>query len=71
MKHYTALDYLFIALANHYGKDKLNFEDRIAWAQQNWDKVSVYDADEPAEFLAAKLAMRDTLAGRPTGCMIA
>ena len=70
MKHYTALEYLCIALANHYGKDKESFENRIAWAQQNWDKVSVYDAEEPAEFLAAKLAMRDTLAGKPTGFMI-
>ena len=59
MKTYKSLDYLYIALANHFGKDKLSFEDRIQWAKENWNKVSPKDADEPAEFYHAQLAMHD------------
>lgn len=69
MKTYKSLDYLYIALANHFGKDKLNFEDRIQWAKENWDKVSPKDADEPAEFYHAQCAMRDFIEGKPTGFM--
>lgn len=70
MKTYKSLDYLYIALANHFGKDKLSFEDRIQWAKENWNKVSPKDADEPAEFYHAQLAMQDYLEKKPTGFMV-
>ena len=36
-KQYTAIEYMAIDVANHFGLDKLEFEDRIQWVKTNQD----------------------------------
>ena len=56
---------LYIAIANHAGKDKLTWQDRYDWAiMQDLDKV-VWD--EPILGRKAVRALKDTQKGKPTG----
>ena len=66
----TNLDNLYIAIANHAGKDKLNWQERIDWAKaQNGDFSSV-EWKEPMLGRKAVKALADTLAGKATGYMM-
>tara|TARA_R100001530_G_scaffold33034_1_gene25964 strand:+ start:936 stop:2684 length:1749 start_codon:yes stop_codon:yes gene_type:complete len=61
----TGLPNLYIAIANHAGKDKLTWQDRYDWAiMQDLDKV-VWD--EPILGRKAVRALKDTQKGKPTG----
>jgi|LWDU01.1.fsa_nt_gi hypothetical protein len=61
----TGLPNLYIAIANHAGKDKLTWQDRYDWAiMQDLDKV-VWD--EPILGRKAVRALKDTKACKPTG----
>ena len=72
MQTFTGIEYIKIAIANAYGLDKELFEDRINWVNTNIDVLDtlVHDADEPPLFMAGVIALKDTLAGRPTGFMV-
>ena len=72
MISYTPFQYLLIDIANHFGLDKLLFEDRILWAKSNLDCLeSLADqADEKELFIKAVMALRDVQAGKPTGHII-
>ena len=66
----TNLDNLYIAIANHAGKDKLSWQERIDWAKaQNGDFSSV-EWKEPMLGRKAVKALADTLAGKATGYMM-
>ncbi|MGV8863264.1 MAG: DNA-directed RNA polymerase [Pseudomonas sp.] len=71
MKHFTGLEYLYIDIANAYGLDKEIWEHRINWATHRMDTLETHtkEAEEPAQYLAAVKALRDTQAGLPTGYM--
>lgn len=71
MKTYSALDYIKIDIANQYGWDKKSFAQRIAWVDSVKDLHSKIDqAEKPAQYLAAVLALEDALAGRPSGHLV-
>lgn len=84
MNVYTGLEYLKIDIANNYGLDKVSFEERIHWFNQEvepyvskdstddylWDIIPEIMPDEPELFYAGLLAYRDTLADKPTGYRI-
>lgn len=74
MKHYSNLDYLAIDLANNFSGDldKLDFEDRISWFEENKHKLStlVNKAENPSLFYAGTLAYQDISKGKPTGYLI-
>lgn len=62
--------WLMIHTANQYGKDKLSFDDRIKWVEDNYDTlIAIADdplstidmwekADEPWQFLAACIELK-------------
>ena len=69
--------WLAIHIANTYGLDKASYDDRVAWTQENSDKLVTYardpmgylkewnEADDPLMFLAGCMAWRDALEGKP------
>lgn len=80
-KLYSGLDYLKIDIANNLGKDKLLFEERIRWFDENIpDSVVVMDNKELKDFVLSftnpdsielaytgLLAYQDYWYGRPSG----
>lgn len=68
-KQYTPFEYLLIDIANAFGLDKQIFEDRIAWVKSNIYNLEAFqvNADDPALFCKAVLALRKVQAGKPTG----
>jgi hypothetical protein len=69
---FTGREYLKIDMANNYGLDKLNWDERLQWFNQNENQLDqlVQSAKEPALFYAGLKAYRDVEAGLPTGYMI-
>ena len=61
----TELPNLYIAIANHAGKDKLTWDERVDWvSKQNIDKI---EWEEPILGRKALRALKDTTEGKPTG----
>ena len=68
IKQIKSIDYIYIAIANAFGHDKMIWEDRIAWAKsRNQLDALASDADEPLLFIKAVNALRKAKAGVPTG----
>ena len=72
METYTPIEYLKIDLANQYGLDKQQFEDRIAWVDRNQVNLEamVEYAEDRYRFAAALIAFREVQAGKPTGHLV-
>jgi len=72
MQTFTALQYLKIDIANSYGHDKLTWNQRIAWFDENEDRMGelMPKAKEPAMFYAGCKAYIDAMSGTPSGYMI-
>lgn len=72
MKEYLPLDYLAIDIANHYGLDKLLFEDRIQWVKDNYAQLEQLadKADVKPLYLKAVHELRNVVAGKPTGHIV-
>lgn len=68
-QEFTAEEYLKIDIANSFGLDKANWEERIAWFDMNQDKLEelVNQADQPAMFYAGMTAWYDYQSGLPIG----
>ena len=79
MKHFSALDYLCIDIANNVGKqgdflgDKDTFENRIQWVKDNINNLPDYyaKAEDKYQYIKAVMALADVLAGKPTGHTVA
>lgn len=73
MKTYNPMQYLAIDIANQYGLDKLNFEDRIQWVKDNINYLEgyQYEAEEPILFYKAVKALRQVQSGKPVGHTVA
>ena len=69
---FTGREYLKIDIANNYGLDKLDWDDRIAWFDKNEHRLfaCLNEAAEPALFYAGMRAWEDVKAGKPIGYMI-
>lgn len=72
-KTYTPIQYLAIDIANHYGLDKLNYEDRIQWVKDNLQNLENHQtkAEEPILYIKAVKALRDSMQSIPTGHTVA
>ena len=61
----TELPNLYIAIANHAGKDKLTWSERVDWvSKQDIDKI---EWEEPILGRKALRALKNTTEGKPTG----
>ena len=69
MQTFSAIQYLKIDIVNHFGLDKLEWDDRIEWFDSNEHHLEnlVPTADEPYLMAKAVYAYRDTMQGKPTG----
>lgn len=67
MQLFSAQEYLAIDIANNYGLDKLNWDDRLLWFQANEDKLESHlpDAEESALYSAGVRAWRRAQEGKP------
>ena len=72
-KQYTGIQYLAIDVANHFGLDKLEFEERIAWVKTNQEVLeSLADkAEDKPLYVKSVNHFRKALKGLPTGHTIA
>lgn len=73
-KEYSAWQWLLIDVANQYGLDKLNFEDRLQWAEENLDHLEDLGTgkhwkEEPLYYKAVA-AVRRAQKGFPTGHVV-
>jgi hypothetical protein len=71
-KTYTGWQYLLIDAATHYGLDKLTFEDRISWAENNLAQLEnlSMSAETAPLYMKAVLAIRKAQAGLPSGHLV-
>lgn len=69
MQLFTAKEYLQIDLANNFGLDKLKWNERLAWFNENSYRINdlMSEADEPALFFAGLKAWDSFLRGVPSG----
>lgn len=72
MQTFTGRQYLKIDIANSFGLDKLDWNDRLAWFEQNEPRLNnlLSEAKEPAMFYAGVLAWKAVSANQPIGYMI-
>lgn len=78
MEHYSPAQWTLIDLANHYGLDKEIYAKRLAFGREILEEIKqgndmsqwIAKADAPAMFTKAICAVRDILAGKPTGHVI-
>lgn len=73
MKQFNPMQYLAIDIANHYGLDKLNYEDRINWLKAHINNLEDYTAtaEEPLLYAKAVHALREVQQGKPTNHSVA
>lgn len=69
MLNFTPYEFLLLDVAGRFGKDKLNWSDRLLWAYLNHDRFEdlVPEAKEPILYQTAVKAVRDHQAGNPVG----
>lgn len=72
MVNYTGWQWLLIDAANNFGLDKLTFEKRIEWAENNLSILETMAdaADTKPLFIKAVMAIRKAQQGIPTGHMV-
>lgn len=73
MKTFTARDYLKIDIANNFGLDKKDWDERIEWFDNNEATLlsNMAEADEPALFYAGVQAWNQVKQGLPIGYPVA
>ena len=69
---FTAREYLKIDIANSFGLDKLDWQERIKWFDQNQANLLglMAQAEDPALYFAGITAWSDVLQGSPIGYTI-
>jgi hypothetical protein len=69
MQTFTPREYLKIDIANSFGLDKKDWDERIAWFDKNEHNLldQIKQADTPALYYAGVMAWRDVNQGKPSG----
>lgn len=67
LQTFTGIEYLRIDIANNFGYDKSDWDERLEWVNANEQKLETLlpKADEPALYFAAVKAYRQAQAGKP------
>lgn len=67
MQKFKSIEYMYISLANQFGKDKLNWDERINWATENFMLLDPKEAENACMAFACMEAIKDIAAGKPIG----
>ena len=75
MKTFSSLEYILIAIANHFGLDRQNWNARINWASAGINEHGIdqfefiygNETKEPMMFRKACQAYRDYIGNNPSG----
>ncbi len=69
MIQFSGIDYLKIDIANNFGLDKLDWQPRIDWVNQNEKNLEtlIKQAETPALYFAGVQALRKAQVGEPSG----
>jgi hypothetical protein len=72
IKFYKPIEYIKIDIANQFGLDREQFEDRIRWVDANDQSLEKFEnkAKDKYRYAAAILAFREVQAGKPTGHLV-
>ena len=74
MKTFTGYEYLLIDVANQAGNDKLEFEDRIQWTNDNMASLealtSMLKPKTRPMYIKSVMALRDAQNGIPSGHLV-
>lgn len=74
MQQFTGWQYLLIDAANQFGHDKLVYEERLKWAEENLDNLEDLargkDWKEKPQYLKACMAIRKAQRGEPSGHLV-
>ena len=72
MRKFTAIEYIKIDIANHYGLDKETWTTRLDWVNANISILECYDIDANSPILYSKAvrSYRNAQAGKPIGHMV-
>jgi len=72
MQTFTGYQYIKIDVANHYGLEKETFDSRIKWVDMHMNELEalVDEASSRPLYVAAVMALRDALAGVPSGHLV-
>lgn len=72
MQQFTGWQYLLIDVANAYGHDKLTFDERIKWAEENLTQLEglTDKADSKPLYVKATMAIRKAQQGIPSGHLV-
>lgn len=69
MLNFTPYEFLLSDIAGRFGKDKLNWPERLLWAYINHDHFEdlIHEAKEPILYQSAVKALREHQKGNPVG----
>lgn len=72
MQRFTGIQYLAIDIANQFGMDKHNWNERIDWVRANRDKLEDFidAADDKMMYIKAVKSFRKAEKGEPIGHMM-
>lgn len=72
MDKFSGFEYVMIDIANQFGHDKLQFEDRIRWVHEHMDELEdlVDQAETQPLYMKAVMALRKAQKGIPSGHLV-